>query len=80
MKQVLINLNGNSPAYLLLGEDACREYDENGIDGVLYQNDDNGMQYGTYLIDDGESLFSLLEAMAGWNDYCVITAEEYALL
>lgn len=75
-----INLNGGEPIYLLLGEDACREYEENGIDGVVERYEDNDLYFNSYIIKDGGSLFDLLEAMDGWNNYTVITKEEYEKL
>lgn len=75
-----INLNGGEPIYLLLGEDACREYEENGIDRVVQRYEDNDLGYGTHKIEDGGNLFDLLEAMDGWNNYTVITKEEYEKL
>jgi hypothetical protein len=80
MSKATINLNGGDTVYLLLGTEACNEYEDNGIDGVVSRYEDNDLMYGHLQIREGDTLFSVLNDMDGWMDWRVITAEEYALL
>lgn len=80
MSKATINLNGGETIYLLLGTEACNEYDDNGIDGVVERYEDNDLFYGHLQIREGDTLFYILDFIDGWNDWKIITAEEYAKL
>jgi hypothetical protein len=80
MSKATINLNGGETIHLLLGTEACNEYDGNGIDGVVERYEDNDLMYGHLQIREGDTLFYILNYIDGWNDWKIITAEEYALL
>jgi len=77
MSKATINLNGGNTIYLLLGEEACDEYEENGIDGVVKRYEDNDLMYGHLQIREGDNLFSILNEIDGYNDWRVIKFEEY---
>ena len=63
--------------YFLFGELPCTRYDENDFDGVA----DCLIPYpeGVVHIHDEmkDSIYDLLDAFNGWNDYRVITEEQY---
>lgn len=64
--------------YFLFGNDACQEYDENGIDGVLERYENNDLDFETFKFVEGEtSVIQLLSNFDGWGAYNVITEEEY---
>lgn len=62
--------------YFLLGTEACRAYEDHGIDKVV--TDINPSDYAVLEYDErfhnGEDMIS---ATVGWNDYACLTKEEY---
>jgi hypothetical protein len=67
--------------YYLLGEDATNEYNENGIEGVVSEYEDNNLSYSSFCFIEGITRSSeLADAMNGWNDYAIITEEEFKKL
>lgn len=77
MSKATINLNGGEPIHLLLGEDACREYAEGGVDDVIAAYEDGRIVYEVISINDGDNLFTLLSSMDGWGDWGIITKEDF---
>jgi len=67
--------------YYLFGEDACREFEEEGIDSVVERYEDNDLTYETFKFIDGvTNSASLIESYDGWNGYAILTQEEYEKL
>lgn len=64
--------------YYLFGKDAVMEYDENGIDGVISESENNNISFSLFCFVEGKTRSAeLAEAMQGWDDYAIITEEEY---
>ena len=69
--------------YLLMGEDACQEYMQNGcnVDYVIEASEDNQLDYVTYKWDYSNcDVLNLLSTFQGMDDYLVISEEEFNLL
>lgn len=64
--------------YLIFGEAYCREYDKNGTAG-LYQalKSGRGLDGEVAVIDETYEVLDILQAVSGWNDFRVISKEEY---
>lgn len=80
MSNTTINLNGGEPIYLLLGEDACREYAEGGCKAVMKAYNKNHLMFDTITINHNDDLFTLLESMDGWGDWGIISKKDYERL
>jgi hypothetical protein len=60
--------------YFLFGRDACILMDEQGIEAFK----DSMVNYATFKWVDGKSEpIDLLYAYDGWEEYCVLTEDEY---
>lgn len=67
--------------YYLIGSDATKEYYENGIEGVLNDYEANELSFSTFCFIEGETRSSeLAQALSGYDDYAIITEEEYNLI
>jgi len=67
--------------FYLFGEDAVKEYNENGINAVVQEFEDNNLSYQTFVFIEGETKsHQLAEAMQGWNDYVIISENEFKQL
>lgn len=69
--------------YLLMGEDACQEYMQNGcnVDYVIEASEDNQLEYVTYKWDYNNcDVLNLLSTFQGMDDYLLISEEEFNLL
>lgn len=66
--------------YFLVGDDACAEFESNGIDGVIEQSEANELGYNCVTFTDGGSIHSLLQAFSGMKDYISLSKEEYTKL
>ena len=63
--------------HFLFGHDACVLMDEQGIEAFK----DSTIYYSTFEWVDGKtSPVDLLYAYDGWENYCVITEDEYEYL
>jgi len=68
----------HNKTFYLLGSDAVREYNENGIDGFLKSLKKDSLIYSVFVFIEGVTHSSeLAEAMDGWNDYEFLTEEEF---
>lgn len=64
--------------FYLLGSEAVRELNENGIDSVVEEYEANELSFATFCFVEGETKsHELAEAMDGWNDFAIISEEEY---
>lgn len=67
--------------YYLIGGDATAEYNDNGIDGVLTEYEANELTVSLFCFIEGETRsHELADALSGWNDYVIITEEEFLKL
>lgn len=66
--------------YYLFGEDAVREYEENGIDGVVKEYENNELSFSTYAHNESKHSSCVLDQMDGWYNYAIILKEEYEKL
>jgi hypothetical protein len=67
--------------FYLFGSDACIEYRENGVDGLIKAWENNEVTVGTFLFTHGETHPNeLLSNFEGWADFQEITEEEFNLL
>lgn len=63
--------------YLIFGEDAVREYNNEGIEGLISNKD----EIATYKFVEGvNSVRELMDAMSGWLAYEYIAESEYEAL
>lgn len=63
--------------FYLFGEDVVRSLNDEGFDSALELIEANE-SYGTFIFIEGETKsHELAEAIQGWNDYAIITEEEY---
>ena len=69
--------------YLLMGEDACEYYMQNGcnamfVDLLIEASENNELDYVTYKWDYNNcDVLNLLSTFQGMDDYIVISEEEY---
>lgn len=64
--------------FYLLGSDAVREYNENGIDELAKSLKKDSLMYAVFVFIEGVTHSSkLAKAMDGWNDYEFLTEEEF---
>ncbi len=64
--------------FYLFGSDACIEYRENGIDGLIQAYESNEITVSTFVFIHGETHPNeLLSQFDGWNDWEELTEEEY---
>jgi hypothetical protein len=63
--------------YILLGEDAVSEYEENGADGVIEEYEADEIGYEVKVLDDSMSVAEILYASQGFYDYLIITKEDF---
>jgi hypothetical protein len=64
--------------YYLFGEDAVREYHNNGVENI---KSDGCIGFGTLVFIEGVTKSTeLVDAMNGWMDYAIITEEEFEKL
>lgn len=67
--------------YYLFGEDACIELKTGGVEEVLKAFDRGELTYTTFAYDERENeSFDILNAYNGWNDFSIISKEEYEQL
>lgn len=67
--------------YFLFGTDATNIYKYDGINAVVEAYEANEITFNTFVFIDGEAPpQQLLMEYKGWQDYTVITEEEYNLL
>jgi hypothetical protein len=69
--------------YLLMGEDACQEYMQNGcnVDLLIEASENNELEYVTYKWDYNNcDVLNLLSTFQGMDDYLVISEEEFNIL
>ncbi len=68
----------NEKTYYLFGDDAVREYDDNGIDGVCAESEANEITVTTFVFIEGVTRSAdFADAINGWNRYAILTEEEY---
>ena len=76
----LESLNKNpEKIYFLFGSDACRIYNEDGIDGIVDAYDENDCNYGTACYD-GTNILEVMVEFDGWHDWICIEEHEYKQL
>lgn len=64
--------------YYLFGEDAVKEFETNGIDALIELSEKQKLSYGTFLFKEGVTLsHELADAMDGWNNFTIITEDEF---
>lgn len=64
--------------YYLIGGDATREYNENGIKGVVTEYESDELTISVFCFIEGKTRsHELAEALDGWDDYVIITEEEF---
>jgi hypothetical protein len=66
--------------YVLFGEDAILEYDENGVDAVFDAYENNELGYEVEMFNQHNSVAQILYKSKGWNDYVIITENEFKKL
>ncbi|MFZ1704353.1 MAG: hypothetical protein WAT79_08395 [Saprospiraceae bacterium] len=67
--------------FFLFGEDAIKVYDEGDINAVVEAYENNDIMYSMFAYDSEKTQpIDLLLAFIGWNEFTVITEEEYNLL
>jgi len=65
------------PIHFLFGDDACRTYSDEGIE-ALAEYIESGDGYSLYEFT-GDAI-DLMYNYTGWNDYIILTPEEYQTL
>lgn len=81
IEEYILKLNAPEKTYYLLGEDAEREYNENGIEGVLSEYENNELIFETFSFTEGVTKSAeLANQMIGWHGYVIIAEEEYLKL
>lgn len=74
----IIDLKPKEKTYYLMGEDAVREYNDNGIEGVVKEYEADELTISVFCFIEGETRsYELADALNGWNDYVIITEEEF---
>ena len=64
--------------YYLIGGDATREYNENGIEGVVKEYESDELTISVFCFIEGKTRsHELADALNGWDDYVIITEEEF---
>lgn len=64
--------------YYLIGGDATREYNDNGIEGVVREYEADELTISVFCFIEGETRsYELADALNGWDDYVIITEEEF---
>lgn len=64
--------------FYLIGGDATREYDDNGIEGVVKEYEADELTISVFCFIEGETRsHELADALNGWDDYVIITEEEF---
>jgi hypothetical protein len=77
MSKATIKLDGK-PIRILLGKDACNIMNEDGINELILQvGVDCFIIYDTLTISEGMDLFTVLSEFNGWDDYMILTEDEY---
>jgi len=66
-----------APIFFLFGNDACRVYSEDGLE-ALTEYIESGEGYSLYKFTG--DVFDLMGNYTGWNDYTILTPEEYQTL
>ena len=67
--------------YYLIGGDATTEYNENGIEGVAKEYEADELTISVFCFIEGETKsHELAEALEGWDDYVIISEEEFILI
>lgn len=64
-----------TPIYFLFGEDACRDWSEGGIKSLKKAVKNN--EYNPCTYEFTGNVIELMEQYTGWNDYCILTKEEF---
>lgn len=64
--------------FYLIGSDASREYNENGIKAVINRSESNEITFSSFCFIESETTSSeLAKALNGWDDYVIITEDEF---
>jgi hypothetical protein len=64
-----------NPTYVVFGTEAVNAYEQGGVKGLLqYGGTDT---YDVVKFDDQHSPTDIIDATMGWDDYCVISEDEY---
>lgn len=69
-----------TPLHLLLGSEAVRTFEEEGIDTLIELINRGNItmaEYETIVVTDGDDLFRVLQMMEGYFNYLLISEEEY---
>jgi len=64
--------------FYLIGGDATREYNDNGIEGVVKEYEADELTISVFCFIEGETRsHELADALNGWDDYVIITEDEF---
>ena len=81
VNEVLEPIFNDEKTHYLIGGDATREYNDNGIKGVLKEHETDQLSLSVFCFIEGETKsYELAEALNGWDDYAIITEEEFNLI
>ena len=79
--EIIEPIFNDEKTFYLIGGDATREYNDNGIEGVVNESEANELTVSTFCFIEGKTRSSeLAEALNGWDDYVIITEEEFNLI
>lgn len=76
LPEIMPKLN-KKKTYYLFGIDACHLYSE-GFESLLNKIENDGLDFGLFTFTEGETpSIDLLYAANRWNEYSIITEEEF---
>lgn len=71
-------MNEQKPTYFLFSSEAVGIYDDEGIDALVEAIENDNLMCDTFEYVPSVTLpCDLLDAFKGWDDYAVITKEEF---
>ena len=66
--------------YLLFGKKACEIMFEQSFEELITELENEEFEYAIHVYRNGDDVTDILSKVTGWEDYCLLTKEEYEQL